>query len=95
MKIKVRFDENSRALKTKFGKSKQQFATNLGELHHVTKVIGGEVYGGDYIVTPKVDSQTMPTQGKVMMEDVTVKAIPYFDVTNNSGGSTVYIAKEI
>lgn len=53
------------------------------------------VYEGDYEVTPKVDAQTMPTKGKVMEEDVTIKSIPFFDVSNMSGGTTVYIAKEI
>lgn len=57
--------------------------------------IGAQNYEGDYVVTPKVNSQTIPTKGRIMSEDVTVKAIPYFDVSNTSGGSTVYIAKEI
>lgn len=52
-------------------------------------------YEGDYEVTPKVNAQTMPTKGKLMEEDVTVKSIPFFDVSNTSGGSTVYIGNEV
>ena len=65
----------------------------FGEVQSVN--IGAEVYKGDYAVTPKVDKQIMPTKGKVLIDDVTINAIPFFDVSNNSGGSTVYIAKEI
>jgi hypothetical protein len=53
------------------------------------------LYEGDYEVTPKVSEQTLPTAKKLMSEDVTIKEIPYFEVGNNSGGNTVYIAKEI
>lgn len=52
-------------------------------------------YEGDYEVTPKVSEQTLPTAKKLMSEDLTIKEIPYFEVGNNSGGDTVYIAKEI
>lgn len=55
----------------------------------------GDTYKGDYTITPKVGAQQMPTKGKIMADDVTIKAIPIFDVSNQSGGSTVYIAKEI
>lgn len=52
-------------------------------------------YEGGYEVTPKVSEQTLPTAKKLMSEDLTIKEIPYFEVGNNSGGDTVYIAKEI
>ena len=35
--------------------------------------------------------QTLPTASKTMYTDVTVKAIPYYDVSNPSGGTTIYI----
>jgi hypothetical protein len=56
--------------------------------------IGGSPYEGEYVVTPKVDQQIMPTKGKVMTNDLTVKAVPVFRVSNTSGGTTVYIANE-
>lgn len=48
-------------------------------------------YEGEYTITPSVKEQTMQTKNKTMTNDVTIKAIPYAEVTNNSGGSTVTI----
>lgn len=50
-----------------------------------------ETYNGSYVVIPQVDEQFMYTQGKYMDDDVNIKAIPYYDVSNATGGSTVYI----
>lgn len=57
--------------------------------------VGGEPYEGEYEVTPKVSSQTLPTAKKLMKDDVMVKAIPYFDVSNPAGGQTIYIGSEL
>lgn len=54
-----------------------------------------ETYDGDYEVTPKAESQELKTKQKYMVDDVTVHAIPYFDVGNNSGGRTVYIGGHV
>lgn len=54
-----------------------------------------DTYDGEYTVTPKVESQTLETAGKLMDDNVTIKEIPYYNVSNNSGGSTVYIGREI
>lgn len=48
-------------------------------------------YEGKYIVTPKVDEQTLPTAQTFLERDVTIEKIPYFEVTNNSGGMTASI----
>lgn len=82
-------------LKVKFQESVQRFSVRFGEIHTVTEFVGGEPYDGKYTVTPKVDAQTMPTKYKVMTDDVTIKSIPFFNVSNNSGGSTVYIGNEV
>lgn len=52
-------------------------------------------YEGEYKVTPKVSEQTLPTAKKLLSEDVTIKEIPYFEVSNTSGGNTVYIGNEV
>ena len=57
--------------------------------------MGGEPYEGPYDVTPKVTAQTLQTAQKFMREDVSVRAIPYFDVSNPAGGNTIYIANEV
>lgn len=57
--------------------------------------MGGEPYEGPYDVTPKVTAQTLPTAKKLMRYDVSVREIPYFDVSNPAGGNTIYIANEV
>jgi hypothetical protein len=67
-----------------------------GELWISTSTDGAtEQYTGDYEVTPRTIKQTLPTKKKVMIEDLTVKKIPFFDVSNDAGGVTVYIGEEI
>lgn len=70
-----------------------------GKLLHV---IGGKAvwkelptYNGRYKVIPDVVSQSLQTCQKFMEDDITIAEIPYSDVSNTSGGSTVYIGKEI
>lgn len=52
-------------------------------------------YEGAYSVTPKVVEQRMETKNKVMTDDVTIKSIPFFNVSNESGGNTVFIGNEV
>ena len=82
-------------VKVKFTEISQVFKATFGVVQPVTQYIGGEEYKGDYIITPKVEAQTMPTKDKVLTEDVTIKSIPFFNVSNTSGGSTVYIGNEV
>lgn len=61
----------------------------------IAKVDGTtEPYLGAYEITPQVDAQTMPCIGKKMMKNVDIKAIPFFE-TSNEAGTTVYIAAEV
>lgn len=50
-----------------------------------------ERYTGDYQVTPTASGQTLETSQKLMTDDVTIQAIPFSSVGNNSGGKTIYI----
>lgn len=59
------------------------------------KYVNHEKYQGDYVVTPKVNAQTMPTKDKLLIEDMTIKAIPIFKVSNTTGGNTVFIGNEV
>lgn len=53
-----------------------------------------DIYSGEYIVTPKpYDDQILETKEKLMEDDVTVLAIPYYE-TSNISGITVYIGGE-
>jgi hypothetical protein len=95
MKIPVKFSESISTFDIKFSKTGNKIEADFGTVQNVTEYVGGDPYDGSYEVTPKVDAQTMSTKGKVMIDDVTVNPIPFFNVSNNSGGSTVYIAKEM
>lgn len=53
-----------------------------------------EQYKGDYEVTPRLSAQVLETRKKVMTDNLTIKEIPIYEVSNTSGGTTVYIAKE-
>lgn len=65
-------------------------------LSGVTVVAGAvPVYEGDYQVTPRVDAQVMATRDKRMADDLTVRGIPRYDVSNDVGGVTVSIARTI
>ena len=50
-------------------------------------------YTGTYTITPKIISQSIPTANKLMNDDVTVNGIPYYEVTNQQGGTTFIIAE--
>lgn len=60
-------------------------------LGQIVQVGNYEHYKGDYIVTPKFESQKLKTEGLVMDYDVNVKSIPIEEVSNLSGGKTVII----
>lgn len=59
------------------------------------QLVHGESYDGDYTVTPKMfEGTVLPTKDKTMTDDVTVLEVPFYEVSNASGGTTVYIATE-
>lgn len=56
---------------------------------------GEEDYEGQYEVTPGVEAQTLETKGKLLTEDILIRAIPYSEIQNKSGGKTVHIATTV
>lgn len=72
-------------------------ATFDSDFGSVIKVEAGSRphYAGPYVVTPDFVSQTLETEGKIMDDDVDVKAIQVEVVSNTSGGNTVYIGGDI
>lgn len=95
MSFPVKFKESTQTFNTKFKESKQTFNANFEDITPITHYVGGERYEGTYEVTPTVDAQTLPTAQKVMEEDVVVHKIPYYEVSNNTGGTTVTIGNEV
>lgn len=83
----VRFEESKQSFTAHFKEGNQGFATRFGEVLQIES----PPYEGEYTVTPKIVSQTMETANKRMTEDVTVKAIPYYEVSNEHNGKTVII----
>lgn len=58
---------------------------------------GGEKlppYTGNYEVQPKITEQILKTKNKSMLDDVTVYQIPFKEVSNPEGGTTVTIGLE-
>lgn len=52
---------------------------------------GLPLYTGDYEVTPKIEAQKLDTANRSMEKDVTIHAIPYYEVDNASNGQTIVI----
>ena len=48
-------------------------------------------YEGEYEVIPRLEDQTLETNGKQMADDVTVRQIPVVYTTNPYNGKTVVI----
>lgn len=51
----------------------------------VILVANAESYTGDYEVMPKTTAQELETAQKLMTDNVTVSAIPYYEVSNDTG----------
>lgn len=70
--------------------------TMIGAINELnSKQQNVDYYDGDYTVTPKVEKQELATRQKLLTEDVKIKEIPFFEVSNNEGGQTVFIGKEL
>ena len=93
MLVEIIFEESDEMLETVFFEDERELSADFGEVQEANAV--GEPYKGEYTVTPKVGMQVIPTKGKYMIDDMTVNPIPVFEVSNSSGGTTVYIAKEM
>lgn len=88
----VKFQEVSTKFAVNFQEASDKFTAGFKELSILPSA---PAYLGPYEITPMVDLQTVPTAQKFMTKDMTINAIPYFDVGNTAGGSTVYIGSEV
>lgn len=95
MRFNAVFRQTNQRLDVHFGSTDQRLDATFENFQQVTVLEAAEVYDGDYDVTPQVTPQVLQTRQKLMREDLRVKAIPYYDVANLAGGSTVYIAAVI
>lgn len=54
-----------------------------------------DLYSGAYDVTPEIEEQTLNTSDKLMLDDVKIRAIPYYSVSNKYNGETIIIGGNI
>lgn len=60
----------------------------------VERIKDADLYDGEYQVVSDVDEiQVLNTKNKIMKDDVTILAIPYWEVSNDTG-TTCVIGKE-
>ena len=95
MRFKVQFSESTVGVKVNFSSDSMRVDTAFADLQKVTIRDNATPYTGAYDITPRIDEQTLPTAQKLMTEDMRIKAIPYFETSNNSDGETVYIGSEV
>lgn len=95
MKMRVNFKEKDSVIQVAFAQKSTTFKADFGEILKVGNAEDCPVYDGNYTVTPAVTEQTLKTAQKKMVADVTIKKIPYFEVSNNSGGTTATIGNEV
>lgn len=83
-------------LKVEFSENTATFKANFGEIYGVSEDNKAQIYDGEYVITPSTkDEQILKTGQKMMVADVKVKKIPYFEVSNNANGTTVTIGSEV
>lgn len=95
MRFEVKFLQNDRSFFTDLHTDSQKIDTTFSEFQEVSVIDEIEAYDGPYVVTPAIDSQVLPTAQKRMTDNMTVKAIPYFQTSNPQMGETVYIGSEV
>lgn len=97
MRFHVQFKESFHRFVPGFSIRSQQFAVGFQALQIVTQTEAElETYSGETIVTPSAtDEIVLETAQKLLREDITVKKIPYYEVSAPTGGTTIYIASEV
>ena len=90
MTLDVKFDAGA-AFDVAFG-ADCDFRAEMGQ---VMQVAAAPAYRGEYTVIPKNYEETqLPTEGKLMGKNVTVKKIPRYEVANDAGGLTLMMGDE-
>lgn len=68
------------------------FVTAISAIH--TAEVGVPEYTGPYDITPSFSVQTLSTAKRLMQQDVTIRKIPQYEVSNDSSGYTLIIGDE-
>lgn len=83
----LEFEDDSREFCMEFGETDGEFCMEFDELQIVHTDY--DPYLGPYVVIPKRRDQILATKDKNMTDDVTVKEVPWTEVSNQHG--TTYI----
>lgn len=59
-----------------------------------TAVVSAPEYAGPYDITPLFSAQVLPTAKRLMQQNLTIKKIPQYEVSNDSNGYTLIIGEE-
>lgn len=90
MKLKINFKEQNFKINAKLHQSAVKINAKIGELVHINTE--AKVYRGSYEFIPTVDGGELATAQKLMERNVVIKPIPTYEVSNQAGGNTFYIA---
>lgn len=86
--------ESGQTFTSKLTDRMRSFSPRFGEQYGTASEV--PIYDGIYRVTPDAEAeQTLATAQKQLLDDIVVEKIPFFEVSNNSGGNTVYIGSEV
>lgn len=99
MKLKINFLEVNPILQVNFVQTECQFNIDFSSTNCSFKTDFNEkilvkledTYEGPYNVIPRVYTQTLQTQDKILTKNVEVEIIPLVKVTNHSNGYTAII----
>lgn len=61
------------------------------EIQNIEVRNGFPFYQGNYTITPKTERQVLMTEETTMRENLAIEAIPYQEIENEAGGTTVII----
>ena len=95
MRFDVTFQELDKKMDVDFRTRNENIKVDFEHLQVVSDNARVEYYKGNYTVTPKVEKQELETRQKFLTENVKIKEIPFFEVSNIEGGQTVFIGKEL
>ena len=90
MILDITFEQAPAILQADFA-GDETMSIDFGE---ILAVPDSDWYEGIYTVTPSAAGKVLPTAQKRMHNDVTVRPIPYFSVSNAAGGNTICIGGE-
>ena len=74
-----------------FNESNQKLLARFKDMFFEKVLDDGETYTGAYEVTPDLETQTLETSDKYMIEDVVINSVPVAKVTNGAQGTTIII----